>query len=249
MALGELVPGLGGRLGTVAGQLVVLVHGTFRRSIGYNFRAFDGGALVLGNLVQGGQEVLHGLALEFRSAHLGAVHQVLDLTLGGAGNHLLVIVGLGRHVAGLLDQHVGGVGTVGHLAGGEVDALGAGKDLAAQLQVAFLHPFHIVEVNLFHYPLPVLGHNPVVVADLLSLVLERLHRGLTALVHQNGSHFHHDIGIEIVLGIGDIDGGVDRTGHHFQDGRLALHFHTFGHFGHLFGRCAGYGKRCGSKEN
>ena len=242
VALGHFFPGVGGALRAVVRQFFILLGIPFRRGIGHNLRAGDFGALVGGDFVQAGQEFLHGFALEFRTAYFRAVDQVFDLAFRGAGNDFLVVVGLERDIAGLLGQHVGGVGAVRHFLHGQFDALFARQYFSTELQIALLHAGHIVKMDFLRDLLAFGGYHPVIVAHLLALVFERLHAGFAAVVHQYGGDLQDNLGVEITLGVGDGYGGVDGAVHHFQYGRHAFHLYIFGHFGHLFRRSAGDGR-------
>ena len=249
VALGDLVPGLGSALGTVTGELVVQFLGTFGGGVGHNLRALDGGTLIGVGGVQGGQELLDGGSLQFGIANLGAVYLIFDLTLGRGHDHILIVVLLEGHVPGALDQHIGGVGTIGHLAGGQVDGLLAGQYAAAELQMALFHTFYIVEVEALRYFLAFGRNHFVVVLHLFALILEGLHGRFTTFVHNHGGDFQDYLGIEIILGVSNRHDGVDGSVNHLQDRGLAGHLDIVGHFGHLFRRRTGYGKRSGGEEN
>ena len=237
--------------GAPVGKLVVLPLGAFRGGVGEDLGAGDGGALVGIDLVDGGEEVLHGLALELGVADVGAVHQVLDLAFGGAGDDILVGIGLRGHEAVALDEHVGGVHTVGDLLGREVHVLLTLAGDAAELEVALFHAGNVVEVDLLLDGLAVGGDDFVVVLDLLTLVDDRLHLGLTACVHEDRGHFEDGLGIEVIGGIGDGNDGVDGVVRGLEHARVAGYLHVFSHLGHLFDRGAGDGRcenRGGSQE-
>ena len=248
MALHHLVPSLGGTLGTVGGELVVHVLCAFGGSVCHNLGALDGGALVGGGGSQGGQEVLHGLALEFRTADLGAVHVILDLALGGGNNHVLVVVLLESQVAGALHQHVSGVGAIGHFLHGQVDGFLSGQHLAAELQVALFHAFHIVEVEALRHLLAIGGNHLVVVLHFLTLVLDGLHGSLSSVIDNDRGDLQDHVGVEIILGISHRNHGVDASANHFQYGGLAAYLDVLGHLGHLFGGCASHGEGGCCKE-
>ena len=249
VALHHLVPGLGGTLGTVGGELVVHFLRAFRRGVSHNFGALDSGALVGGGGIQGGQEFLHGLALELGVADLGAVYVILDLTFGGGDNHVLVIVFLEGQVAGTLHQHVSGVGAIGHFLDGQVDGLLSGQHLAAEFQMALFHAFHIVEVEALRHLLAFGGNHLVVVLHLLSLVLDGLHGSLSSVIDNDRSDFQHHVGVEVILGIRYRNHGVYASANHFQYGRLAAYLDVLGHFGHLLRGCAGRGEGGGCEND
>ena len=218
--------------------------------MGKDFGAGDGGALVGVDLVDGGQELLDGLALELGVADLGAVHQILDLAFGGGGDDVLVGVGLRGDEAVALDEHVGGVHAVGDLLGGEVHEFLTLAGDAAELEVALLHAGDVVEVQALGDGLTVGGDDLVVVLDLLALVGERLHGHFAAVVHEDGSDFEDGLRVEVVGRIGDGDDRVDGAVHGFQNAGFAGDFHVFSHLGHLVERGAGDGRGedCGGGE-
>ena len=223
--LGHLLPGLVGAGRTVSGQVVVQALGAFRGSVGHNLGAGNGGVLILGGLLQESQEFLHGLALKLRVAHIGAVHQILDLSFRAGRDDFLVVVLFVGQVSGALHQHVGGVGAVGHLEGGQGDGLVAGNHFPAQFQIALLHAFHVVEVHFLGHFLAVLGHHFVIVPHIFSLILEGFHGGFSTFIDNHGSHFHHHVGIEVIFGIGYAYSGIDGAGDYLQDGRGAFGLH------------------------
>ena len=241
--LGQLLPGLAGGGGTLVGEFVVLALRAFRGRIGEDLGAGDAGAVVGVDLVDGGEEVLDGLALELGVTDVGAVHEVLDLALGGAGDDILVGVLLEGDVAGALDQHVGGVGAVGDLLHGEGDLTGALEGDAAQLQAGEFHAVDKVEVDALAHGLSLGGDYLVVVLDLFALVGERLHAGLTAVVHEDGSDLEAGLRVEVAFRIGDGDDSVDGTVDGFQDAGIAGDLHVLGQLGHLLDGGAGNG--CG----
>ena len=240
--LAHFLEGLVRGSGALVGELVVLVLGAFRGGVGKDLGALDGGALVGIDLVDGGEEVLHGLALELGVADVGAVHQVLDLALGGAGDDLLVGIGLRGHEAVALDEHVGGVHAVGNLLGGQVDELVTLAGDPAELEVALLHAGNIVEVDALGDGLAVGGDDLVVVLDFFTLVDEGSHLGLATLVNEDGGHLEDRLGVEVVGRVVDGHGGVDAIVHRLEHAGVAGDLHVFSHLGHLFDRGAGDGR-------
>ena len=250
--LAHFPQGLVGGGGTLVSQFVVLVLGAFRGGVGEDLGTGDGGALVGVDLVDGGEEVLDGLSLELGVADFGAVHQVLDLAFGGGGDDFLVGIGLRGHEAVTLDQHVGGVQAVGDFLGGEVHELVSLAGDTAELEVAFLHALDIVEVHALLDGLAVGGDNLEVVLDFFALIVERLHLGFAAGVHEDGRNFEDGLRIEVAFGIGDGYLGVDGSVHGFEHARITGDLHVFGHLGHLVERGAGGGRcdhRGGGKDS
>ena len=240
--LGEFVPGLAGGSGTLVGQFVVLALGAFRGSVGQDLGALDGGALVGIDLVDGGEELADALALDLGVTDVSAVHQVLDLALGGGGDDVLVGVGLRGDEAVALDKHISGVRTVGNLLRREVHGLAAVAGDAAELEVALLHAFHIVEVETLGDGLSLGGNGLVVVLHFLALVDDRAHFGFAAFIHDDGRDLEDGLRVEIVGRIGDGDDRVDALVHDLEDAGFAGDLHVLGHLGHLFDGCTG--NRC-----
>ena len=117
--------------------------------------------------------------------------------------------------------------------------------------MALFHAGNVVEVDLLLDGLTVGGDDFVVVLDLLTLVDERLHLGLTAFVHEDRGHFEDGLGIEVIGGIGNGNDGVDGVVRGLEHARVAGYLHVFSHLGHLFDRGAGDGRsenRGGSQE-
>ena len=252
MLLAHFPEGLVGGGGTLVSQFVILVLGAFRGGVGKDFGAGDGGALVGIDLVDGGEEVLDGLALELGVADVGAVHQVLDLAFGGGGNDLLVGVGLRGDEAITLDQHVGGVQAVGDFLGGEIHELVSLTGDTAEFEVAFLHALDIVEVHALLDGLAIGGDNLEVVLDFFALIVERLHLGFAAGVYEDGRYFEDGLRIEVAFGIGDGYLCVDGSVHSFEHARVTGDLHVFSHLGHLVEGGTGRGRgdhRGGGKDS
>ena len=237
--------------GALVGELVVLPLGAFRGGVGEDLGAGDGGALVGIDLVDGGEEVLHGLALELGVADVGAVHQVLDLAFGGAGDDILVGIGLRGHETVALDEHVGGVHTVGDLLDRKGHVLLTLAGDATEFETALLHAGDIVEVHALGDGLAGGRDNLVVVLDLLALIDERPHLGFATLIHEDGGDFQDSLRVKVIGRIGNRDEGIDATIGGDEHARVAGYLHVFSHLGHLFDRGAGDGRgenRGGSQE-
>ncbi len=98
-----------------------------------------------------------------------------------------------------------------------------------------LHAFHIVEVNLFGHGAAGLGHNLVVVLDLLALVHERSNLDLASVIHEYRSDLKNGLRMEVLLRVGHCDSGVNVAGHTLQNRRVALYGHIVSKFSHFLG--------------
>ena len=86
----------------------------------------------------------------------------------------------------------------------------------------------------------------VVVLDFLALIHERGHGLLATLIYEDGSDLEESLGMEILLGIGDVEGGVDVAGDNLKYGRVACNHYVVCQLGHLLGGGAG---GCGDRED
>ena len=147
LALHDLVPSLVGALRTLVGELGVEALSAFRGSVCYDLGPGEGLPLVGLDLVESLLEVLDGLALELGGTDIGGVDLVHDLAFSRLLDDGLVAVSLERHLATGLDEHVGGVQSVGDLLGGELVGLVLVLGDTAEFEVALLHSLDIVEME------------------------------------------------------------------------------------------------------
>ena len=104
-------------------------------------------------------------------------------------------------------------------------------------------------MHFFSYFLAVGGNYLVVVLHVFSLILEGFHGSFTAFIHDDGSDFQDNLGVEVVLGVGYGNGGINGAIHHLKYLRGAFYRYVFGHLGHFFRGCAGCQDGCCSKKN
>ena len=238
MSLHALRPGFVGRLGTLFGKLVVEILSTVRGSVGDDFRPDKGLSRVAVDFVEGGQEVLDGLPFEFLVADVRGVDVVEDLSFLALLDDRLVAVGLQRGGAGALDEHVGGVDTVGDFLHGKLPALLLVLHDAAEFERGLLHAVHIVEMDFLPDGAAVFGDDLVVVLHFLALVPERGHLGFASVIDENGGDFEDGLRVEVVRGIGHGHIGVDVACDSFKNLGVAFHNHILRELRHLLGRGA-----------
>ena len=92
--------------------------------------------------------------------------------------------------------------------------------------MGLLHPFHKVEMDLVLHDPSVGRNNLIIVLYLFSLISEDPSLGLSSGINDDRSHLEDGVGMEIILGIGDGEVGVDASGHRFKDGGVAGHLHV-----------------------
>ena len=86
----------------------------------------------------------------------------------------------------------------------------------------------------------------VVVLDFLTLIHKRAHSLLATFVDEDGSNLKKGLGMEILLGISDSEGGIDVASDDLEDRGIASDHHIRGQLRHFL--CGGAGG-CGDRED
>ena len=128
---------------TLLSQFLVEVIATFRRSVSADFNVLQTQRLlVVVDLLEDGDEVLHAGAVDLAGTDIGLIDEVLDLCLLFLANNTLVSVSsLGRMggADGLTKEATSGNNAIAHLYIRELDGFITQTGIEAQIEVALLH--------------------------------------------------------------------------------------------------------------
>ena len=213
-------------------QLGVELERTFGRSVSRNLDIVELIALlVVLNLAQGSEEVLHGNRLEFAGANIGLVNQIPDLCLLGLGDSVLVSVLAESHIGGsgcAAYEHRSGDNTVGHLNGVHLHRLVAYACIEGEVEFALLHG-GLIRKGVAHRIVAthLIGNFLIVAQHTLTLEGCGLTLGFSALIAKHGNNSHDRLLLHVLLGEATIDG----------HGHLARHsLKRRGRYGEVVGR-------------
>ena len=90
-------------------------------------------------------------------------------------------------------------------------------------------------MNLFGDGAAGLGDNLVVVLYLLTLVHERGHLGLTAVVNKHRGDLKDGLWMEVLVRVGHCDSRIDVASDTLQNRRIAFYDHIVSEFSHFLG--------------